>query len=200
MGIDLQIELNGQVISRVSASGLYWSAVQLLAHAASNGAIVRAGDLYASGTISGSEPGTEGSLIELTRNGERPLTIGGQPRIFLVDGDRVVLRGRAGDVALGEVDGEILPAEAGLDERAVSFTKGCYPGQEPVARLHYRGHANRTLRILDVDAPPEAEIRHGDRVVGRVTSSVPGLALAYVRTDVPDDADLEINGRSARLH
>ena len=50
-----------------------------------------------------------------------------------------------------EVDGEILPAEAGLDERAVSFTKGCYPGQEPIARLHYRGHANRTLRVLEAE-------------------------------------------------
>ena len=100
----------------------------------------------------------------------------------------------------GEIDGEILPAEAGLDERAVSFTKGCYPGQEPVARLHYRGHANRALRVFEVEAQPESEIRHGDRVVGRVTSSVPGLALGYVRTDVSDDAELEIDGRPTRLH
>jgi tRNA-modifying protein YgfZ len=99
-----------------------------------------------------------------------------------------------------EVDGEVLPAEAGLDERAVSFTKGCYPGQEPIARLHYRGHANRTLRVLDVEAQPGDEIHHGGRPVGRVTSSVQGLALAYVRTDVPADAELEINGRIARLH
>jgi folate-binding protein YgfZ len=99
-----------------------------------------------------------------------------------------------------EVDGEILPAEAGLDERAVSFTKGCYPGQEPIARLHYRGHANRTLRVLEVEAQPGDEIHHGGRPVGRVTSTVQGLALAYVRTDVPADAELEINGRIARLH
>jgi folate-binding protein YgfZ len=99
-----------------------------------------------------------------------------------------------------EIDGEILPAEAGLDERAVSFTKGCYPGQEPIARLHYRGHANRALRVLEIDARPEAEITHEGRVVGRVTSSVPGLALAYVRTDVPDGAKLELGAGSARLH
>jgi folate-binding protein YgfZ len=99
-----------------------------------------------------------------------------------------------------EIDGEILPAEAGLDERAVSFTKGCYPGQEPIARLHYRGHANRTLRVLEVDAQPGDEIRHDEKAVGRVTSAVPGLALAYLRTDVPEDADLEIDGRLARLH
>ena len=54
--------------------------------------------------------------------------------------------------------------------------------------------------MLEFDADPGAEIHHGDRVVGRVTSSVPGLALAYVRIDVPDDAELEIDGRPARLH
>ena len=50
-----------------------------------------------------------------------------------------------------EIDDRILPAEAGLDERAISFTKGCYPGQEPIARLHYRGQANRGLRVLEID-------------------------------------------------
>jgi folate-binding protein YgfZ len=99
-----------------------------------------------------------------------------------------------------EIDGEILPAEAGLDERAVSFSKGCYPGQEPIARLHYRGHANRALRVLEVDAEPGEEIRDGDKIVGRITSAVPGLALAYIRQDVPEDAELEIGGRLARLH
>jgi tRNA-modifying protein YgfZ len=102
-----------------------------------------------------------------------------------------------------EIDGRILPAEAGLDERAVSFTKGCFPGQEPVARLHNRGHANRTLRVLEL--PGEAggqgdEVRAGDRAVGRVTSSVPGLALAYVRVEVPEGAELTVAGRPARIH
>src|SRR5687768_1396943 len=67
-----------------------------------------------------------------------------------------LLRIRAGTAAWGkEIDDRILPAEAGLTERAVSFTKGCYPGQEPIARLHYRGHANRGLRVLRLDAEPE---------------------------------------------
>jgi folate-binding Fe-S cluster repair protein YgfZ len=72
----------------------------------------------------------------------------------------------------------------------VSFTKGCYPGQEPIARLHYRGKANRELRVLEVGGRPEPEtdVLYGDKVVGRITSSVPGLALAFVRTDVPQDA------------
>jgi aminomethyltransferase len=94
----------------------------------------------------------------------------------------------------------VLPAEAGLDERAISFDKGCYPGQEPIARLRYRGHVNRRLRALEVErAEPEAEIVHGAKVVGRVTSAVPGVALGYVRTEVPDDAELTITGARARL-
>jgi len=102
-----------------------------------------------------------------------------------------------------EIDDRVLPAEAGLDERAISFTKGCYPGQEPVARQHYRGKVNRRLRVLEVEgAPPAAEapVSHGGKEVGRITSAVPGLALAYVRVSVPDDAELDVDGRSARLH
>ncbi|HZO97500.1 MAG TPA: hypothetical protein VFB42_09025 [Gaiellaceae bacterium] len=101
-----------------------------------------------------------------------------------------------------ELDGGILPAEAGLDERAVSFTKGCYPGQEPLARLRNRGHVNRTLRVLELDgeARPADEVRYEGRAVGRVTSAVPGLALAYVRVEVPDGAELEVGGARARLH
>jgi|SRR5215218_11390602 len=91
-----------------------------------------------------------------------------------------------------EIDDSILPAEAGLDRTHISFSKGCYPGQEPVARLHHRGHANRGLRVLEMDAVPGAEIRHQGRVVGRVTSAVPGAALAYVRVEVPADAELEL--------
>ncbi len=104
-----------------------------------------------------------------------------------------------------ELDDRVMPAEAGLVERAISLTKGCYPGQEPVARLHFRGHANRGLRVLELrDLPAyDAEIRDGDRVVGRITSSVPSgdaiLALAYVRTDVDDDAELSVDGAPARL-
>jgi len=102
-----------------------------------------------------------------------------------------------------EIDDGILPAEAGLDERAVSFTKGCYPGQEPLSRLQHRGHANRSLRVLELEgeaAQQADEVWDGDRVVGRVTSAVPGLALAYVRIEVPEGAELTVSGRSARIH
>jgi folate-binding protein YgfZ len=112
------------------------------------------------------------------------------------------VRIEAGVPAWGkELDEKVLPAEAGLDETHISFTKGCYPGQEPIARLHYRGHVNRKLRVLDVEsAQPGADILHEGKKVGRVTSAVPGLALGYVRVDVSEDAALEIDGAPARLH
>lgn len=111
------------------------------------------------------------------------------------------LRIEAGTPRWGaEIDDSILPAEAGLDDRAIAFDKGCYPGQEPIARLHYRGHVNRRLRVLDVaEASPGDEVLHGDKSAGRVTSAVPGVALAYVRTEVPDDAELSVAGAPARL-
>jgi len=101
-----------------------------------------------------------------------------------------------------EIDDRVLPAEAGLDERAISFDKGCFPGQEPVARQHYRGKVNRRLRVLSLEGAPEPEtpVLHAGKDVGRVTSSVAGLALAYVRVEVPDDADLSVGGVPARLH
>src|SRR5947208_1665597 len=91
-----------------------------------------------------------------------------------------------------EIDDRVLPAEAGLDERAISFSKGCYPGQEPIARQHYRGKVNRRLRVLEVDGAPEPEtpVLHGEKAVGRITSSVPGLALCYVSYEVPGAAEL----------
>ena len=112
------------------------------------------------------------------------------------------LRIEAGTPAWGtEIDDRILPAEAGLDERAISYTKGCYPGQEPIARLHFRGHVNRRLRRLEVEsASPGDEIVWNEKVVGRVTSAVRGRALGYVRTEVPDDASLRIGAADARLH
>ena len=102
-----------------------------------------------------------------------------------------------------EIDDQILPAEAGLDETHISFSKGCYPGQEPIARQRYRGKVNRKLRVLDVegDATPGTELLLDGKKVGRITSAVPGVALGYVRTEVPDDAQLELAAKpgSARL-
>jgi tRNA-modifying protein YgfZ len=120
------------------------------------------------------------------------------------------LRIRAGTPRFGrEIDDRVLPAEAGLVGRAVSLTKGCYPGQEPIARLHYRGHANRGLRVLAIegDEPPDAdaELVYEGKAVGRVTSAVRAdggiVALAYVRAEVPGDAELDLGRSKARpLH
>jgi tRNA-modifying protein YgfZ len=111
------------------------------------------------------------------------------------------LRIGAGTPAWGaELDESILPAEAGLDESHISFTKGCFPGQEPIARLHHRGHVNRRLRKLEVEAAKAGdEIVWNEKVVGRVTSAVPGRALGYVRTEVPDDDILLIGGEQAKM-
>jgi fumarylacetoacetase len=96
-------------ITCVGFADMYWTPDQQLAHATANGAAVRAGDLFASGTVSGPTPGSEGSLIELTSNGERPFTLPtGETRRFLADGDRVVLVGWAGGdhrplIGLGQI-------------------------------------------------------------------------------------------------
>jgi folate-binding protein YgfZ len=100
-----------------------------------------------------------------------------------------------------ELDDRVLPAEAGLEETHINFSKGCYPGQEPIARQHYRGKVNRRLRVLDT----EGEVVAGDelvleaKTVGRITSAVPGVALAYVRVEVPDDAELVAGAGHAKM-
>jgi folate-binding Fe-S cluster repair protein YgfZ len=100
----------------------------------------------------------------------------------------------------------VLPAEAGLDQRAIDFEKGCYPGQEPIARQHYRGRVNRTLRVLAIEGAelPEydAELTYEEKAIGRVTSAALDgaqvVALAYVRVEVPRDAVVRLGDRDAR--
>ncbi len=122
-GLDVELELalapaggDAHVVARTNARELYWTAAQQLAHAASNGATVRPGDLFASGTISGSGPGTQGSLIELSWNGQRPLDLDGVARSFLENGDTVTISGWSGEgedrIWFGEVSGTIAPALA----------------------------------------------------------------------------------------
>ena len=118
------------------------------------------------------------------------------------------LRIRARTPRLGrELDDRVMPAEAGLEDRAISFTKGCYPGQEPVARLHFRGHPNRGLRVLALEGTElpayDAQLTLDGKAVGRVTSAAPDpehgvVALAYVRREVPADVTLELGPWSAR--
>jgi fumarylacetoacetase len=101
-------------IAHTNFRDMYWNGAQQLAHLTSNGSRVRAGDLFGSGTISGSEPGTYGSLIELSRRGAEPIALpSGETRAFLEDGDTVVLHGWAGTgpnrIDFGEVRGTIVP-------------------------------------------------------------------------------------------
>jgi folate-binding protein YgfZ len=121
-----------------------------------------------------------------------------------------VLRIKAGTPRLGrEIDDRVLPAEAGLDRRAIDFAKGCYPGQEPIARQHFRGRINRSLRVLGIEGAElpayDADVVDDGKTVGRVTSASRDggrvVALAYVRAEVPADAALAVEGRAARaLH
>jgi folate-binding protein YgfZ len=117
------------------------------------------------------------------------------------------LRIRAGTPRHGrELDERVLPAEAGLDRTAIDFAKGCYPGQEPVARQHYRGRVNRTLRVLEIEGgelpPYDAELEYDGKVVGRVTSTAKEgehvIGLGYVRVEVPRAADLRLGDRIVR--
>jgi fumarylacetoacetase len=111
-GLDLRLEvrLNGEVVSRPPFAGMYWTGAQMLAHMTVNGATVRPGDLFASGTVSGTEPDERGSLIELSWNGAEPLTLAdGSTRSFLENGDTVTISATAGDLWLGEVRGTIAP-------------------------------------------------------------------------------------------
>ncbi|MDQ3752268.1 MAG: fumarylacetoacetase [Actinomycetota bacterium] len=105
------------IISSTNFKTLYWSIAQQLAHATSNGARLRTGDLFTSGTVSGPSPGTYGSMIELTWSGERPIVLpDGSKRTWLEDGDTVAIRGVCGSVegvppvGFGEVRGAVVPA------------------------------------------------------------------------------------------
>ena len=113
--IDIEVLLNGEVVSRPPYASMYWSPAQMLAHMTVNGASLRTGDLFASGTVSGDERGQRGSFLELSWGGKEPFTAGGRERSFLEDGDEVVLRATApgalgGRIALGEVAGRVEPA------------------------------------------------------------------------------------------
>jgi fumarylacetoacetase len=117
-GLDLTIEvrLNGEVVSRPPFRDMYWTPAQQLAHLTVNGAALRTGDLYASGTVSGPERDQRGSLIELSWNGAEPLTLpDGSVRTFLEDGDVVTISASAPGpggtrIGFGEVTGQVLPA------------------------------------------------------------------------------------------
>jgi tRNA-modifying protein YgfZ len=162
------------------------------------------------------EPEEHVSHVVLGGNEGIPTADYGEPAVEVLDAELAatvgddeleLLRIKAGTPRLGrEIDDRVLPAEAGLDTRAIDFAKGCYPGQEPIARQHYRGRVNRSLRVLELEGAelPEydAELIHEGKAVGRVTSAARDgdrvVALAYVRVEVPRGAALDLEGRAAR--
>ena len=116
LDLDLTVSINGSVLSRPRFADMYWTPAQMLAHLTSNGACLRTGDLFASGTVSGPAPDQRGCLLELTWGGTEPVTLAdGSIRTFLDDGDEVVIAATApsatdGSIALGEVRGRVTAA------------------------------------------------------------------------------------------
>jgi folate-binding protein YgfZ len=151
----------------------------------------------------------EGALAELeTPIGPERLLASAPNGGATVDAAFEVARIEAGVPRYGrEFDGDSMPAEAGLVERAISFTKGCYPGQEPVARLHYRGRANRGLRGLRFAAAapePGTRVTVEGADVGRVTSVAASerfgpIGLAILRREVADGATGDAGGTAATV-
>jgi len=116
LDIDFEVRLNGHLLSRPPYATMYWSPAQMLAHMTVNGASLRSGDLYASGTVSGPEPGQRGSLIELGWSGTEPVQLAdGSSRVWLHDGDELTISATAAGpdgtrIGLGSAMGCILPA------------------------------------------------------------------------------------------
>jgi fumarylacetoacetase len=115
LDIELVVEWNGEEVSRPPYREMYWSPAQMLAHMTVNGAAARTGDLFASGTVSGPEKHQRGAFIELTWGGREPVTVKGEERTFLQDGDEVTISATApgtggGRIGFGEVTGKVLPA------------------------------------------------------------------------------------------
>ncbi|MFK8906072.1 fumarylacetoacetase [Streptomyces sp. YS-3] len=111
--IHISVALNGQVVAEPPFAGMYWTAAQQLAHMTVNGASLRTGDVYGSGTVSGPERGQRGSFLELTWNGTEPMDLPTGKRTFLEDGDVVTMTAWAPGpdgvrVGLGEVTGRIV--------------------------------------------------------------------------------------------
>jgi len=115
LDIDLIVSWNGEEVSRPPYRTMYWSPAQMLAHMTVNGASTRTGDLFGSGTVSGPDRSQRGAFLELTWGGAEPVTVKGEQRTFLADGDEVVITATApgaagGRIGFGEVAGRIRPA------------------------------------------------------------------------------------------
>ena len=120
LDIDLAVEWNGHIVSRPPYAQMYWSPAQMLAHTSVNGAATRTGDLFGSGTVSGTEKDQRGAFIELTWGGAEPVRIGDEMRTFLEDGDEIAISATAPGpngirIGFGEVRTRILPATGAVN-------------------------------------------------------------------------------------
>jgi fumarylacetoacetase len=121
LDLSIEVRLNGELIARPPFATMYWTAAQMMAHLTVNGASLRPGDLYGSGTVSGPEPDQLGSLLELSWGGSRPFPLAdGSQRSYLADGDEVVMTATAPGpdgtrIGIAEVRGRIAPALGGSE-------------------------------------------------------------------------------------
>ena len=144
-------------------------------------------------------------VVCATEDGERVRTALRVPEV--PEADAEVVRVESGRPRYGvDVDDTTIPQEAGLNERAVSFSKGCYVGQETVARLHYKGKPNRHLRGLRLSAPVPSgtPLLAGEREVGRLGSSVVSprhgpIGLALVRREAAPGDELTAGAATATV-
>jgi fumarylacetoacetase len=111
LGLEISVEWNGFEVSHPPFASMYWTPAQQLAHLTINGASLRTGDLFASGTVSGTARAEVGSFLELSWNGTEPVAVGDQKRSFLEDGDTVTIRARAGNIEIAPVTGKVFPAQ-----------------------------------------------------------------------------------------
>jgi fumarylacetoacetase len=107
LGLELEVQWNGHTVSRPPFASMYWTPAQQLAHLTVNGASLRTGDLFASGTVSGPTKEEVGSFVELTLGGSEPVSVGADQRAFLENGDTITIKARAGRIELAPVVGTI---------------------------------------------------------------------------------------------
>jgi tRNA-modifying protein YgfZ len=192
------------ILSLIGPRSVEIAGTAVLAEYASEAANVRGVECLAVGTANGID------LIVKSADSERLRDALIEAGVGAVGPEaEEIVRIEAGTPRFGaEMGTETMPAEASIVERAVSFTKGCYIGQEPVARLHYKGRPNRHLRGLQLSAPaaPGSSLRLGEKEVGRIGSAGVSpahgpIALAIVRREAEPEAELAVgeDGVTARV-
>jgi fumarylacetoacetase len=186
LDVAIEVEWNGEVVSRPPYGAMYWSPAQMLAHLTVNGAPTRTGDLFASGTISGPKRDQYGSFVELTWNGSQPVTVRGERRTFLQDGDEVVLRASAPGadgtrIGFGEARGVIVGSrKPGALQSASGKEKPMRETKNDQTDAHDRKH--RRVQ-LDEDHPgfADPEYRHRRDTIAAISATwVPGTPCPQI--------------------